>query len=89
MDPSQKKMLIHLTKQDAKNKIEIKSLEKRFTTFTKFNKKNIEILHKKIDKLEKKLGMEKPKRDTGISKEDVDVVNKFLKMKNKYKLPKI
>jgi len=83
MDPSQKKMLIHLTKQDAKNKIEIKSLEKRFTTFTKFNKKNIEILHKKIDKLEKKLGIEKPKRKTKIPQQYVDDVNEFLRMKSK------
>ena len=49
-----KKNLIHLTEQDAKLKQQIKDLEKRFITFTKFNKRTIKKLEKRIAKLEKK-----------------------------------
>jgi len=50
MDKQQKKTLIFLTEQNDKNKNKIKDLEKRFTTFTQFNKRIIEKLEKKIGK---------------------------------------
>ena len=50
---SDKKTLIHLTEQDNKLKQQIKNLEKRFQTFTKYNKRQLEKLEKKIEKLEK------------------------------------
>ena len=53
-DNSFKKTLIHLTEQDVKIKKSIKDLEKRFNEFTKFNKRIINKLEKKIIKLEQK-----------------------------------
>ena len=53
-DKSFKKTLIHLTEQDIKIKKSIKDLEKRFNEFTKFNKRIINKLEKKIIKLEQK-----------------------------------
>ena len=48
----EQKILIHTSKENNKIKTQIKKLEKRFETFTKFNKRTIERLEKKIKKLE-------------------------------------
>ena len=53
-DKIEQKILTHISKENHKLKKEIKMLEKRFETFTKFNKRAIERLEKKIKKLENK-----------------------------------
>ena len=57
----EEKILIHTSKENKKIKTQIKKLEKkltnfetRFEDFTKFNKRRIDKLEKKIKKLEKK-----------------------------------